>query len=366
MDENIYWHCLRKIPGMGHQKLRALFEHFGDGESAWHADAGGYRAAGLPDTLIGTIGSEKRKIDPEAEAERLDQDGIRILLGTDKHFPSLLSEIPNPPALLYARGTIDDWNTRRYVAIVGSRKHTGYGKQAAEHIAEGLARAGFTVVSGLAFGIDRIAHEAALRAGGETVAVLADSLDDRSIAPQSHLALGKDVIRNGALLSEYPPPTAAIPGFFPARNRLIAGLSEGTVVIEAAERSGSLITASLALDSDREVFAVPGSIFSPASAGTNTLIRSGAKIVRNVGDIIEELPGGSGTIPLFGSEEPCLPDDLSQDEVRVLRLLSSEAIAVDEIIKSSHLGAGAAGSAITMLELKGLAKDIGRSHYIRL
>lgn len=365
MDGNIYWHSLLKSPGLGQRNIRLLAEHFEDGETAWNADASRYREAGIGTELADNIMEMKRSVSPEAEYELLCREGIGIVADTDPAFPPLLREIRQAPFLLYTRGSIEDWNTRKYIAIVGSRKYTSYGQQAAEHLAEGLARAGFTIVSGLAFGIDRIAHESALRGGGETVAVLANSLDDRSIAPQSHLALAREVTRSGALLSEYPPVTAAMPGFFPARNRLIAGISIGTIVIEAAEKSGSLITASLALDFNRDVFAVPGSIFSPASAGTNALIRNGAVMVRNVSDILEAFPLSSDSLPLFETPDRELPPNLSPDEQAVLRRLSHEPLAVDEIIKSSHLGASAASAAITMLELKGLAKNIGRNHYIR-
>ena len=365
MDGNIHWHSLLKTPGLGQQGLRLLAKHFGDGETAWNADAEAYREAGVSETLVRKMMEMKHSVSPETEYGLLSEAGIDIITDTDPGFPSLLREIPQPPFLLYTRGTIKDWNTRKHIAIVGSRKYTNYGRQAAEHIAEGLAHAGFTVVSGLAFGIDRIAHEAALRARGETVAVLADSLDDRSIAPQSHLALAREITRGGSLISEYPPVTAAMPGFFPARNRLIAGLSLGTVVIEAAEKSGSLITATLALDFNRDVFAVPGSIFSPASSGTNALIRNGATIVRNISDIIGEFSPSPGPLKLFEEPVSSVPESLSHDEKAVLRVLSHDALLVDEIIKSSHLGASAASSAITMLELKGLAKNIGRNHYIR-
>lgn len=366
MHPNTYWHCLKKTPGLGHQGMRMLAEHFADGEAAWNADGRGYIEAGITSELARKIEDAKRSVSPEKEAELLTESDIDIFVSTDAIFPSLLSEIPQAPFLLYARGTIDDWNARKYIAVVGSRKITSYGRQAAEHIADDLSRAGFTVVSGLAFGIDKIAHESSLRSGHETVAVLADSLDDRSIAPQSHLALSQEITRNGSLLSEYPPVTDAMPGFFPARNRIVAGLSLGTVVIEAAERSGALITANLALDFNREVFAVPGSIFSPASAGTNMLIKNGAKIVRNVGDIIEEFPAGATTIPLFDEKVPGIPGHLSPDEEKVFKQLSHEPMTVDGIIKLSHLEISVVSGALTMLEIKGLAKSIGGNHYIRI
>ncbi len=365
MHPNIYWHCLKKTPGLGHSGIRALAEQFADGEAAWNADTHAYADAGITTDLIRKIEDTKRSALPEEEAELLAESGIDVIVATDPTFPALLSEIPQAPFLLYVRGTINDWNARRYVAVVGSRRITSYGRQAAEHIAADLSRAGFTVVSGLAFGIDQVAHESALRSGHETIAVLGDSLDDASIAPQSHLALAQEITQHGSLLSEYPPVTAAMPGFFPARNRIVAGLSLGTVVIEAAERSGALITANLALDYDREVFAVPGSIFSPTSIGTNTLIRSGAKIVRNVGDIIEEFRTVATTPPLFTDERVGAPSGLSPDEETVLRKLSHEPTAVDVIIKLSHLETSVALGTLTMLEIKGLAKNIGGNHYIK-
>ena len=366
MHPNIYWHCLKKTPGLGHQGAQTLAEHFADGEAAWNADAHAYVSAGIAPDLARKIEDTKRNVSPEEEAELLAESDIDIIVATDPIFPKLLSEIPQAPFLLYVRGTIDDWNARKYIAVVGSRKITSYGRQATEHIASDLARAGFTVVSGLAFGIDKVAHKAALQSGHETVAVLADSLDDASIAPQSHLPLAQEIAGNGSLLSEYPPVTAAMPGFFPARNRFVAGLSLGTVVVEAAERSGALITATLALDYDRDVFAVPGSIFSPVSYGTNTLIKSGAKIVRGVGDIIEEFSSVAATPSLFADDAHDVPNNLSPDEQTVLGKLSHEPTAVDGIIKLSHLETSAVLGALTMLEIKGLAKDIGGNHYIRM
>ncbi len=368
MHKNIYWHLLFKVPGLGQQSLGLLFAHFKDGESAWKAEARDYKEAGLQEKVIAGILSSRSSFSTEEDEALFLKEGIDILVAPDPIFPNLLKEIPKPPSLIYTRGTIEEWNKRKYIAIVGSRKYTAYGKQATEHIAQGLTHAGYTIVSGLAFGIDRVAHEAALANGGETVAILADGLDQASIAPQSHLRLSDEVRKNGSLLSEYPPGTQAAPGFFPARNRLIAGLSLGTIVIEAAEKSGSLITASLSLDFNREVFAVPGSIFSPASEGTNTLIKNGAKIVRNLSDILEELAPSEGTLSLFESTEntrDTRDNNLSDEEKKIFALLSSFALPVDEIIKSSHLGASAVSSALTMLEIKGLANNVGRNHYIK-
>lgn len=365
MSHSIYWHCFRKIPGIGQTRLRSLMHGFASGEEAWNAPSESLRHIGVSEETAAGIVSARAGIEPELEAKVLQEMDIRIMTETDDDFPILLREAPFPVALLYARGNFDDWN-RPMVAIVGSRRHTAYGRQVAERIAEDLARAGVTVVSGLAYGIDSVAHGATLNAGGATVAVLGGGIDDASIHPREHLPLATRFMGTGALLSEYPPGTPVSRGTFPARNRIIAALSAGIVVVEAAEKSGSLITADHALECGREVFAVPGSIFSPASEGTNRLIQKGAKLVRGVGDILEELPfGTNSTTASKDSETIAVPDDLSPEETKVISLLSHEATHVDQIIKHSHLDTASASSALTMLEIKGLAKNIGGMNYIR-
>ncbi|NTW14029.1 MAG: DNA-protecting protein DprA [Candidatus Moranbacteria bacterium] len=368
MEDHIYWHCFRKIAGIGQTRLRSLMTTFPSGEAAWHADTEALARTGMSRDTLDAILAGRAKIDPESEKVLLEREGIRILLETDECFPVLLREAPFPVSLLYVRGVFDEWD-RPMVAIVGSRRHTAYGRQVAEHIAEDLSSAGIVVVSGLAYGIDSVAHQATLRADGPTIAVLGDGLDDISIHPKDHLPLARRIMESGCLLSEYPPGTAANRGTFPARNRIIAALSYGVVVIEATEKSGSLITADHALECGRDVFAIPGSIFSPASTGTHRLIRDGAKLVRGVGDIIEELPFHAHDERTGSTEKTTgkpVPSDLSPSEQKILSLLSHEATHVDEIIKSSHLGTSDAGSALTMLEIKGIAKNIGGDHFIRL
>ncbi|MEI7750057.1 MAG: DNA-processing protein DprA [Candidatus Moraniibacteriota bacterium] len=368
MQNSIYWHCFRKIPGIGQTRLRSLMAAFSSGEEAWTASAPALERTGMSRDTMDAIIAGRKTIDPEREQEILDRDGIRILLWNDKAFPVLLREAPFPISLLYVRGTFEEWN-RPMVAIVGSRQHSAYGRQAAERIAEDLSQAGIVVVSGLAYGIDSVAHGATLRADGTTVAVLGNGLDDASVHPKDHLPLAKRIMESGALLSEYPPGTAAGRGTFPARNRIIAALSLGVVVVEAAEKSGSLITATHALECGRDVFAVPGSIFSPASTGTHRLIRDGAKLVRGVGDILEEIPLRKERDSAGQTDDSVpkpIPKNLSATEEKILSILSHEALQVDEIIKSSHLGTSEAGSALTMLEIKGLAKNIGGMNYIRV
>lgn len=364
IPDSIYWHCFRKLPGFGQQRLLSVMDSFGSGEEAWRAPLSAFAEANLPKAAREALAGGRASIDPGYESELLEREHIRVLTAGAPDFPPLLRELDSPFALLYAKGNFSQWH-RPCISVVGSRRHTAYGTQATERIGAELARAGFVVVSGLAYGIDSVAHEAALRSGSATIAVLGDSLDNASIHPKDHLTLAHRIQEQGALLSEYPPVTPARPETFPARNRIVASISLGTIVIEAAERSGSLITARLALEANREVFAVPGSIFSPASSGTNRLIREGAKIVRNIGDILEEIP-----LPTVRERQPekreTTPSDLAPEEMKVLSLLSHEALAVDEIIKSSHLETGAASGALTMLELRGLAKDIGGNHYIKI
>ena len=307
-------------------------------------------------------------MDPEKEWVKLETEEITVLCQSGKNYPALLKEIPDAPYLLYVRGNFD-WDRtppRSMIAVVGSRKYTPYGEQAALRLSEELTRAGLLVVSGLAFGIDSMAHKAALEAGGETLAVLGSGISDTDISPRSHVPLAKKVIAQGALVSEYPPGHPILPGNFPARNRIIAGLSLGTLVIEAAEGSGSLITADLALQYNREVFALPGSVFSPSSIGTNQLIKKGAKLVTSVQDILEELPEViSPQKPLLDTEEE-LSSGLTKEEEKILRVLSHDPLHVDKITRAATLETASVATFLSLLEIKGRVKNVGGMHYIRI
>ncbi len=368
MHSTTLLYALSLIPGIGSKTLRDMVAHLGSAEAAWAADEKTLLAInGLGPKTVGALIAGRRSIDPDKEWEKIASQGIDILAFTDERYPHLLKEIPDAPALLYVRGNYDWQGKQRakpLIAIVGSRRFTSYGEQAAHRFATDLASAGYIVVSGLAFGIDSIAHKAALEAGSETLAVLGSGVDDACITPQSHLPLGRAVMKAGALLSEYPPGTAATEGTFPARNRIMAGMSLGTLVIEAAERSGTLITARLALDYNREVFAVPGPIFSPSSLGANALIKAGAKIVTSVQDILEEFPLKTNHTQV----RHAIPEDnisLSPEEQKILRILSHEPVHVDKIVKAATLGTSSASAALSLLEIKGLVKNIGGMNYIR-
>jgi DNA processing protein len=246
------------------------------------------------------------------------------------------------------------------IAVVGSRKFTAYGKQVAYSLAQDLARSGVTVVSGMALGIDALAHRGALSVHGKTLAILGSGLEDRAIGPRLNFQLSREIMEHGALLSEFPVGTKITPGNFPARNRIMAGMTLGTLVIEAAENSGSLITANLACEFNREVFSIPGSIFSQASAGTNKLIQTGSKLVTGVADILAELRIEHIARPANKNATASLSDA----EQKILKLLSSDPVHVDKLIKATTLKTSEISALLSMMEVKGLLKNIGSQNYI--
>lgn len=362
MNEALAFHLLNRLPGCGAKTLRFLVGHFGSAAVAWAANESAWQALGQP--RLAAMARIRQTIDPESEQAVLAEKTITVIPFSDPAFPTLLGEIPDAPALLYVRGTFREWNERPLIAIVGSRKFTAYGKQVANELARSLSQAGYVVVSGLAFGIDKIAHEATLEAKGTTLAVLGSGIDDASISPQTHLALSHEILGRGVLISELAPGTPPSVGTFPARNRIMAGICQGTIVVEAAEESGSLITARLALDYNRAVFAVPGSIFSPASIGTHTLLKEGARLVTGVQDILDEL--GTGTNALASRmDSDAAPADLDADEQVIYQTLSHEGVHIDKLTVLVRLETMRVNMALTRLELRGLAKNIGNMHYTR-
>lgn len=360
MNESLAFHLLNRLPGCGAKTLRFLIGHFGSAQAAWEASPENWEVLGQP--RLTTMSLSRSAFDPETEADRLAGNGIEVIPFTDPRFPTLLSEIPDAPALLYVRGQFRQWNDRPLLAIVGSRKFTSYGKQVAHELARALSQAGYTIVSGLAFGIDAIAHEGALEVNGTTIAVLGSGIDDSSISPQSHLSLAQEVTLAGALISELAPGTHASVGTFPARNRIMSGMCRGIIVVEAAEESGSLITARLALDYNREVFAVPGSIFSPASTGTHKLIKDGARLVTGIRDILEEL---GDRVSLAATTLEAAPLDLGPDETLIYETLSHEGLHIDNLTSAVRLETTRVNMILTKLELRGLVKNIGNMHYTR-
>jgi DNA processing protein len=362
MESKKYLNALNKINGVGPQNLRLLLNYFQEPAKIWTAGAAELKASGVGEALSEKIVKERAGIDPEAEWEKLQQENIRMITWDDQAYPRPLKEIPSAPYIIYMKGEID-LNAAPMISIVGSRKYTNYGAQVAHAFAKDLAAAGLTVVSGMAIGIDAIAHRGALDGGGQTIAVLGGSLDDEHIYPRVNFNLSREIMENGALISDFPVETpAGIPGNFPARNRLIAGLSLGTLVIEAGEKSGTLITSGLALEFNRAVFAVPGSIFSPQSFGTNELIKRGAKVVTSVKDILEELDLATGRekAPVLAK----IPD--TAEEKILLKILSVDPLHIDKISKLAKLDTSVVSSSLAMMEIKGWVKNIGGQNYILL
>lgn len=283
---------------------------------------------------------------------------IRRLTKNSKEYPKLLKEIFQPP-VLYIRGCFQKTD-QRAIAIVGTRTPTHYGRQVVEKLTYDLAQAGFTIVSGLALGIDAMAHKVALNTGARTIAVLGSGVDDQSMSPKENLNLLHQIENNGAVVSEYKPGIPGKPAYFPQRNRIISGLCLGVLIIEADYKSGALITAHCALEQNREVFCVPGSIFSEKSAGTNNLIKLGAKLVTGAKDILEEL-NLSQMLTLF--EDKKITAD-NKEEAAILKFLSHEPRHIDELIKKTGFKPGVVNAILSMMEIKNKIKHIGARNYV--
>ena len=355
-----HWVAFNRIPQIGRARFILLERHFGSLEAAWSASTGDLRAAGLDNRTANSVVSHRPTIDPDAELERLSDGDVRTLTWHDDEYPTRLKEIYDVPPVLYVRGELVP-EDERSVAIVGTRRPSAYGREAAHRLSYDIARAGVTVVSGLARGIDAIAHRAALDAGQRTIAVLGSGVD--VIYPREHTKLADEIMRNGVLISEHPLGVRPDAKNFPRRNRIMGGTTLGTVVVEGGEGSGALITAGHALAENREVFAVPGNIFSPGSRGTNRLIKeSGAKLVSDYQDVLEEL-----NISSVGQQiemAALFPQDESESEV--IRYVTYDPIHIDEIIRSSALDISTVSGALAMMELKGLVKQVGGMNYMRL
>ena len=352
--------ALHLVPGLGPRLTTALLQRFGSAGAVLQATAeqlqevphiGAKIAHGLRQSM--------QRVDVNAELALMEKMNVRLLVRGQDGFPKSLEEIPDPPHLLYVRGVLQEGDSKA-VALVGSRACTSYGRKVAERLAGELARAGFTVVSGLARGIDGMAHRGALKAGGRTLAVLAGGLS--RIYPPEHTDLANEVAAAGALLTESSMSMEPMAVMFPARNRLISGLSRGVVVIEAAERSGALITASHAAEQGRPVFAVPGLLDSPASAGVHQLLRKGAVLVRGVGDILEELEGVRPTLEVSG---PALPPALDDSQRRIWEFLAGQPKHVDILAQQLGLSVPEITGALFKMEMKKIVRRLPGNQYER-
>ena len=357
--ERKYWIAFSRVPRIGRARVTQLEDHFGRLEHAWRATPGELKAAGLDSGSVSACVTARDEIDPDQELEKLAAHGVHAYTWHDEAYPRQLREVYDRPPVLYARGTLtpgDEWG----VAVVGTRRVSVYGRQVAEEMARGLAANRVTVVSGLARGVDAIAHRAALEAGGRTIAVLACGLD--LVYPPEHKRLAEQIIEQGAIISDYPIGTQPRSEFFPRRNRILSGISLGVLVVEGDIKSGALITARQALEQNREVFAVPGSIYSPNSRGTNKLIQDGeAKLTLDVQDVLAELNLSMASHQIEMTE--LVP--ANETESTLLRQLSAEPMHIDDVRRACGLPIQAVTGALAMLELKGLVRQVGRMNYVR-
>ncbi|SDF38631.1 DNA-processing protein DprA [Sporolituus thermophilus] len=353
--ERIYAAALQMVPGIGSSRLRNLIAFFGSAQQAWQANRGDlFLCRCLDETSCNNLLVHREKIDIHRLAERWRQAGICICLFTDHEYPPLLREIFNPPYVLFYRGRLPR-TEELLIAIVGARRATSYGRNVAQMLGAGLAAAGIGVVSGAARGIDTAAHKGALQKG-PTYAVLGCGVD--VCYPPENAKILAEIAETGGIISEYAPGTPPHAGHFPARNRIINGMCRGVVVVEAGERSGALITVDYALEEGRDVFAVPGSIFSEGSKGVHRLLKQGAKLVTEVQDILEEYD----VRPVSHYAAP----ELLPDEAAVYGSLDYEhPLSVDEIVVKTNLPASKVTYALLQLELRGLIGEDGAKRYIR-
>ena len=358
-DAKKYWVGLNLVKGIGSVRFGSLLDYFGDAETAWNASPADLRETGLPGKIIETFLGKRSDTVLDQLWEKILNQNITVLTWDDETYPRRLKEINQPPPVIYVRGSLkieDEWS----IAVVGTRRVSPYGRQAAEEIASGLARNGLTVVSGLARGIDAIAHQTALKSGGRTIGVLGCGVD--RIYPPEHRRLASQMIEQGAVISDYPLGTPPEGVNFPPRNRIISGLSMAVAIIEAGERSGALITASFAADQGRDVFALPGSIFSPQSAGTNRLIDAGAFPLLSIQSILDVL-----NLALVHEKQTAsrvLP--ANETEASLLEVLSHDPQHVDEIRNRSDLPIQKVTASLTLMELKGLVRQVGGMKYVRV
>ena len=381
MDKKAYWIGLHQVPGLGPKRFQLLLDRFKHPKEVWHArESHLAEVMGKNSSVFKNLLECRQSLDLTAVCTELERRGVTVLTLEDPAYPSSLRNIYDPPPVLYVLGSLEEVDSLA-LAMVGSRRATPYGKAVAERLAGQLAQKGFTIVSGLARGIDTAGHRGALKAKGRTVAVLGCGVD--IVYPRENKHLFEQITNNGAVISEFPLGSPPIPLNFPARNRIISGLSLGVVVVEAAENGGALITTDFALEQGRDVFAVPGPITSQYSRGTNNLIKEGARLVQGVEDVIEEylsrFPTLLGNPPQqvswqslegFGEENPRVSSKiedtaLNSEEKILLQLISLEPISIENLIAESGLTPSRVNSILMILEMKGLVNQLPGRCYIR-
>jgi DNA processing protein len=356
-DPRFFWVAFSLVNGIGAVRFENLLKHFGDVQVAWEASPKELKAAGLNEKIVDNLLQVRASVDLNLVWDDFEKLGVRVLTLLDEEYPRRLKEIGQAPPVLYVRGALlpeDEWA----IAVVGTRRFSPYGQQVTEELGRFLAANGITVVSGLARGIDGIAHEAALAAGGRTIAVLGSGID--RIYPPEHRRLAEEITASGALISDYALDTPPEPTNFPPRNRIISGLSIATIVVEAGKSSGALITANFAADQGREVFALPGSIYAKQSEGTNRLIRSGAQPLLAFEDLLEMLD--LRFISDHKTARAVLPANAV--EAKLIEVLSQEPLHIDEISSKAGLPIAHISASLSLMELKGMVRQVGGMSYV--
>lgn len=353
-----YYNAFNLIPQMGPIRFSRLENYFPSLEEAWGAGILELKQSGIEEKIAEKILEQRKNIDIEQEWEKIEKENIRVIIKEDKLYPERLKEISSAPAVLYLKGEIipDDF----FIAVVGSRKVSEYGRRVTEDFSRDLAAFGATIVSGMAFGVDFIAQRECVKLQKRTVAVLGNGLDEKSIYPASNRAIAKEIANCGCLVSEYPLGTPPLRQNFPARNRIISGISRGVLIVEASESSGSLITAKFALEQNREIFAIPGNIYSKNSEGTNNLIKMGARLVTNAKEILEEF-----NINISESKTAEIIPENSEEALILQNLQKDEATHIDILSKNTQIKTAPLSSILTLMEIKGSVKNIGGMRYIK-
>ncbi|MDX2270586.1 MAG: DNA-processing protein DprA [Cyanobacteriota bacterium] len=351
-----YWLAWHQIKGIGPHRLKRLFQEFGSLERAWLADGAALMTVeGIGLQLSITIQEERQQLDPDQILGQVMRPGIPFLTPADADYPDLLWELPDPPPIIYVWGETPRWQPS--VAIVGTRSPTPYGRRWTEKIASVLGEAGFVVVSGLAAGIDGIAHQACLQAGGTTLAVVGTGVD--VVYPAQHRQLYQQIQKQGAILSEFPPGTQPAKENFPRRNRIIAGLCQTTLVMEAPAKSGALITAYLANDYGRDVMVLPGNIDVPEARGCLNLIQTGASMILGIEELLHQL--GS---PLQVSSPTTMPS-FSPHQAMIWQALTRDPIPLDTLAQTTQLDISTLASELLMMELEGWIEQLAGMRYQR-
>ncbi len=355
-DEKKYWIGFNLVRGIGSVRFQQIKNYFGDLSVAWNAPGESFKQAGLPGRAVSNFLKLRKQIDLDKVYESILEKDIKVLTLLDDDYPRLLKEIDQSPPVIYVKGALTPADEFA-IAIVGTRRVSEYGQQITRDTSIFLAGHGLTIVSGLARGVDGIAHRHALEAGGRTIAVLGSGVD--VIYPPEHRKLAEAISENGAVISDYPLGTQPEGVNFPPRNRIISGLSLGTIVVEAGDRSGALITADFALEQGRDVFAVPGNVLSPASRGTNRLIQNGAYAMVSPQDVLDVL--NLSELESIKTARQVLPAD--KTEARILQVMNFEPMHIDEICNEVSLSVDKVSAALTMMELKGLVQHVGAMRY---